>query len=224
MFDRHHYVETDTLEDIATGLGWFSIGLGLAELIAPRTLTRALGMEDEAEIVRAYGLREIAAGVGLLTQKDPTPWLWGRVAGDVLDIATLAIGLDRRNPQRNKVGMALAAVVGVTLIDIATAKALGDRRHRGGWWTGTMERLGIAGAAHRLRDVAETAYDRGRSLAGDARHYAADAWDSGRHGAEEAYERSRGAARRGMRRVRDEGEELYDRHGYPVRGRAYLSW
>ena len=30
---------------LARGLGWFSIGLGLVEVLAPETLGRALGME-----------------------------------------------------------------------------------------------------------------------------------------------------------------------------------
>jgi len=32
---------------LARGLGWFSIGLGLAEVLAPRTLTRALGLDGQ---------------------------------------------------------------------------------------------------------------------------------------------------------------------------------
>jgi hypothetical protein len=35
----------ETAHSMARGLGWFSIGLGLAEELAPRTLTRGLGME-----------------------------------------------------------------------------------------------------------------------------------------------------------------------------------
>jgi hypothetical protein len=38
---------------IAKGLGWFSIGLGLAEIVAPRQLTRALGMQGSESLVRA---------------------------------------------------------------------------------------------------------------------------------------------------------------------------
>jgi hypothetical protein len=30
---------------MARGLGWFSLGLGVAEMLAPRALTRGLGME-----------------------------------------------------------------------------------------------------------------------------------------------------------------------------------
>lgn len=31
-------------DQLAKALGWFSLGLGLAELLAPRRITRALGM------------------------------------------------------------------------------------------------------------------------------------------------------------------------------------
>jgi len=41
-------------------LGWFSIGLGLAEVLAPRSLTRGLGMEGHEQLMQAYGVREIA--------------------------------------------------------------------------------------------------------------------------------------------------------------------
>ena len=80
---------------LAQGLGWFSIGLGAAELMAPHQLARFLGMEEHTQLIRAYGAREIATGIGILTQEDPTPWMWGRVGGDMLDLGTLALGLNR---------------------------------------------------------------------------------------------------------------------------------
>lgn len=103
---------------LAQGLGWFSIGLGLAEVLAPRTLARFLGMEQHAGLIRAYGVREIAAGVGILSQDDPTPWMWGRVGGDALDLATLATGLRGDNPRQENVTGAFIAVMGVTLLDV----------------------------------------------------------------------------------------------------------
>jgi hypothetical protein len=113
---------------LAQGLGWFSIGLGLAELVAPQHLARFLGMEGRDDLIRSYGVREIATGVGILSQDDPTPWMWGRVGGDALDLGTLAIGLGRDNPQRTNVGLAIAAVAGVTALDVYCARALaGDR-------------------------------------------------------------------------------------------------
>lgn len=110
---------------LAQGLGWFSIGLGITELFAPQSLAHFLGMEDRSELIRAYGAREIVTGVGILTQDDPTPWMWGRVGGDVLDLATLATGFGRDNPQSGNVGLAVAAVAGVTALDILCAQALG---------------------------------------------------------------------------------------------------
>jgi hypothetical protein len=112
------------VEDLAYGLGWFSIALGAAELIAPRALARTLGMQGSESILQAYGLREIASGIGILASDNPAPWLWGRVAGDALDIATLSTGLSGDNPQRDNLVMAIFAVAGVTALDLYCAQAL----------------------------------------------------------------------------------------------------
>ena len=66
-----------TAGKFAYQLGWFSIALGATELLATRTLTRSLGMRGQETLIRAYGVREIVKGIGILTASDPTPWLWG---------------------------------------------------------------------------------------------------------------------------------------------------
>src|SRR5947208_1082336 len=109
---------------LARGLGWFSIGLGLAEMLAPRMLTEQMGMQGKEPLLRFYGAREMAAGVGILMSDNPGPWVWGRVAGDALDLATLAAGLDKQNPRKGNVAIALAAVAGVTALDCISAQAL----------------------------------------------------------------------------------------------------
>jgi hypothetical protein len=113
---------------VAQGLGWFSIGLGVTELIAPGQLARFLGMEERTELIRAYGAREIMTGIGILSQQDPTPWLWGRVAGDAVDLATLAPGLRADNPSHRNVIVAVAAVAGVTMLDAVCAQRLSRQR------------------------------------------------------------------------------------------------
>ncbi len=92
---------------LAKALGWFSIGLGLTELIAPGSITRALGMQGKEGLVRAYGLREIGSGV-LSLSPDKQAGLWSRVAGDGIDIATLMTGLREDNPKRQNVAIVLA--------------------------------------------------------------------------------------------------------------------
>jgi hypothetical protein len=109
---------------LAQGLGWFSLALGLTEVLAPRSVTRSLGMEGHETLVQAYGLREIAAGVGILWSDQPAPWVWGRVGGDALDLSSLLPGLSDDNPKRQNVGLALAAVAGVTVLDILAAQSL----------------------------------------------------------------------------------------------------
>ena len=116
---------------LARGLGWFSIGLGLAELLAPRRFARAFNMDGEEPLVRFYGLREITAGVGILASGQPRPWMWGRVAGDALDLATLAARLQGALPsQQRNIALAIGAVAGVTAADILCAQALDVKEKR----------------------------------------------------------------------------------------------
>jgi hypothetical protein len=119
----------DTTLGLAQGLGWFSIGLGLAELLAPHAVSRSLGLRGQEKLVASYGAREIATGIGILASRDPTPWIWGRVAGDALDIGTLAGGLALgRGRERGNAGLAIAAVAGVTLLDVLCGRALAARK------------------------------------------------------------------------------------------------
>src|SRR5579875_1707488 len=78
----------------AQALGVFSIALGLAELIAPRRLAQSFGLDGKETIVRAFGGREIAAGIAALAGF-AAPAMWARVAVDVLDLAMLAGGRRR---------------------------------------------------------------------------------------------------------------------------------
>jgi hypothetical protein len=113
---------------VARGLGWFSIGLGLAECLMPRTMARAVGLEGKENLLRAFGLREIATGVGLLASRDPEPWVWGRVAGDALDLGALSAGLRGDNPHRMGTAIAMLAVAQLSAVDVACAKTLGGYR------------------------------------------------------------------------------------------------
>jgi len=119
-----HYSETPDWKDGTTKfLGWFSVGLGLAELFAPRQVAKLIGIEDEDEYattLRTFGIREIAAGVGLLTRPKPTYWLWSRVGGDAIDLAFLGRRMRDEDENNNsaKLLAATVAVLGVTALDI----------------------------------------------------------------------------------------------------------
>ena len=65
--------QNGTAMALARGLGWFSIGLGLAEMLAPRMLTEQMGMKGKEGLLRFYGAREMAAGIGILMSDNPGP-------------------------------------------------------------------------------------------------------------------------------------------------------
>jgi len=109
---------------IATGLGWFSIGLGLLEIMGTRTLARSMGMQSNGPLLASYGAREITAGVGILLSKDPTPWVWARVLGDAMDMSTLAAHLHEDNEEQQHVAIALGNVAAVTALDLYCAYRL----------------------------------------------------------------------------------------------------
>lgn len=109
---------------LGRGLGWFSIGLGLAEVTVTRNLVQFFGMEGSAGLVRLFGLREIATGVAILEASDPALFVWGRVAGDGLDLAALVSGLGPGNPKRGRVGVAVAVIAAITALDAFCAQRL----------------------------------------------------------------------------------------------------
>jgi uncharacterized membrane protein len=106
---------------LSRGLGWFSIALGVTELAVPRTLARTIGVDPDGAtpwILRAMGAREVLAGLGVLMQpRRPVP-LWGRVAGDAVDLALLGIGAAFKRTSTPRIAGAIAAVAGVTALDV----------------------------------------------------------------------------------------------------------
>jgi uncharacterized membrane protein len=115
-------------ERLAHRLGWFSIGLGIAGIIAPRTLARFLGTRNHGVLFRIMGMREIASGVGILTQRRPAGWLWARVGGDIIDLVALGSALKSKDAKPLNIAIATTAVTGVTALDIRCAQELSDGR------------------------------------------------------------------------------------------------
>jgi uncharacterized membrane protein len=114
-------------DKLAQGLGWFSIGLGVAQIVAPRGMSRLIGVKDadgNKAVMRAVGIREISAGIGLLADPKPTGFAVARVAGDVMDLAMLANALTTPENDRGRTAFAAAAVIGVGLLDVLASEDL----------------------------------------------------------------------------------------------------
>lgn len=117
-------------ERAATWLGFAQLALAAFELARPGALAKSVGLSQNHTFLKGFGAREMATGAGLFgwrRGRGRSLWIWSRVAGDAMDLWTLAPALKRSNPKRQAAFAALGVVAAVTVIDILCARALDDR-------------------------------------------------------------------------------------------------
>ena len=106
------------------GLGWLSLTLSLPPLLVPGEFSKAIGVGDAPRHRAAagvVGVQELAAAVGLLGQESPA-WLWYRTGGDFIHIGMLGRALKNNDGRgRGRTAAALAAVLGITGVDVYAA-------------------------------------------------------------------------------------------------------
>ena len=116
-----------TAQRVAKGLGVFSIALGASEIAAYKPICDFFGLTRE-DLLRGYGLREIATGAGILLSPGRggklSPWLWGRVVGDILDMAAFSGTLVPYNWRRKRGLTAEGVLFAITLLDLWCAVQL----------------------------------------------------------------------------------------------------
>ena len=115
----------DEVQRRGRGLGWMSLGLGVAQLAAPNMVRRISGVDDtptSRAVVPLVGARELIHAAGLLTSRRKSVWAWTRVVGDAMDLTSLGIAIAHRVGRRRRrlVGVT-GAVVGITAMDLVTA-------------------------------------------------------------------------------------------------------
>ena len=133
---------------LGLGLGYFSIALGVLELAAPRRIARFLGVEGGTarKVVRWSGARELLAGGMLLRGPAVSTNVWNRVAGDFIDLGSLALAAGRSQRQLAVAG-AIGFVAGATALDVLTARGLDGQTGR------TFPRPRRSGESSRRRPV-----------------------------------------------------------------------
>lgn len=133
------------VRQIAQALGWFSLALGAIELLARRRVGRSMGL-DKPNTIRAFGLREIAAGAMILGRQRKNEGVWSRVGGDMLDLGTLAMARPRGR-QKWVHRAALGAVAGALAADAWTGVKLREeeRRFRRSLEDGRIQRDDVSG-------------------------------------------------------------------------------
>ncbi len=109
---------------LSQGLGWFSIALGAGELLMPRGLASAIGIEDDGRtpaVIRMMGVRGLVAGVGVLLQPRKPMALWSRVFGDMIDLGLLGYAHTSKRTSSARLAGAIISVLGVTALDVFAA-------------------------------------------------------------------------------------------------------
>jgi uncharacterized membrane protein len=134
-------LESVDAERLARGLGWFSIGLGLAEVLAPGGVAKISGVSRKnTGLIRLLGLREIAHGVGIFSQgRRPTEAVWSRVVGDALDLACLGAAFASPKTKKGRLAFATANVLAVTALDVLCAQQLSSSDGNGVAERGTTQ-------------------------------------------------------------------------------------
>ena len=115
---------------LARAIGWFGIGLGAVQLLAPRGFGRSIGVDAPPWLIRLIGLRELAGGVGILTQPEPGPWIEARATGDLMDLVLLGVAFSSPSANRDRVAAAVAATAGITALDVLYGAVLDRARDR----------------------------------------------------------------------------------------------
>lgn len=117
----HHVVRARDRDSLARFLGLFSIGLGTAQVAAPKALCRLVGAEGDGRaptLMRLLGVRELTQGTGILARPRPTGWVWSRVAGDALDLALLGLVAAKNPSRRARTAFAIGNVLMVAVPDV----------------------------------------------------------------------------------------------------------
>jgi len=113
--------------DLAVFLGWFSLGIGALEIVAPAALSRRLQLPIGSKVVQGFGIREIMTGLLLLRAPASPAGPYARIAGDILDLAVLGLAISRSERHRGAALAATASVVGVSILDLVCTSSLSGR-------------------------------------------------------------------------------------------------
>lgn len=111
-------------DEMVRALGWFSVGIGLIELLTPRKVSSTIDIGDHPAILRLLGLRELASGLGILTQRNPSAWMKGRFAGDLIDIALLGASVASGQARATRAAAAAVAIAKVACMDYRCSREL----------------------------------------------------------------------------------------------------
>lgn len=112
---------------LSAGLGWFSLGLGAAQLAVPGHINSLIGVRDTGGtrmLQRLFGAQEVGMGMGIFSAPRRDLIVSSRVAGDAVHISLMAASLSSKHTNRARAATTLAVLGGVAALDAVTAASL----------------------------------------------------------------------------------------------------
>ena len=117
-------IDLETASGQATMMGVFSYALGISQVLRPGSVNRLMGIPDHNPnhaVTRVIGIREIVTGTGVLFGRNTGGWMWGRVAGDVMDVSIVVGQLAGRLGTREKLIVSAVVLSAIGVLDAKIA-------------------------------------------------------------------------------------------------------
>jgi uncharacterized membrane protein len=121
------------LSPLAAGAGMVILGLGLAQLLAPRQVSRSTGVYAHPAAIRAAGAMSIASAVNIFNRGKPAPLGLARLACVALELTMLGRSVRQASSQRrlSQLAMTGAAVAAAATLDMSAAVKQSARQKMG---------------------------------------------------------------------------------------------
>jgi hypothetical protein len=111
-------------QGLALGIGWISLGIGLALTLAPRRSAAFLGWEDREGLARIIGAGDLIVGTGLLSDRRRPRWMLARMFLNVVLAGVYARVLADGTARRKRAGGGLILMAVLTVVDYSLSRRL----------------------------------------------------------------------------------------------------
>jgi hypothetical protein len=112
------------VEGLASGVGWVSLGMGLALTLTPRRSAGFLEWGEREGLSRVIGASDLVVGTGLLVDRARARWMLARVLLNAVLALVYAGILKGGTPRPGRAGGWLGLMTALTAFDYALSRRL----------------------------------------------------------------------------------------------------
>ena len=130
---RYEAAAGDGLSPLQVGAGMVVLGLGIAQLLAPRQVTRSTGVHAHPGVVRASGALSLASALNIFNRGKPAPLGLARLACVALELTLLGRSASHAaaRGRSRRLALAGAGIAAAAMLDMGSAIKQGARQTMG---------------------------------------------------------------------------------------------